>query len=393
MHAGTFIHETLNQVFDGIHRKRLSALGELVVSALRHERLSVTGLGRGIESQAKEKHCIKKADRLLSNNKLLADLEFFYREMSHQILKGVARPMVLVDWSSLNERAGLYLLRASLPMNGRALTLYEEIHTVAGKEKPQTHRSFLRKLQRVLPASCAPIIITDSGFRVPWFNEVRKLGWDFLGRVAGTQLVQFSTKWVSLKSFYPRASSTPKCLGKALLTRMTSFQCELVVYKARARGRSQTTLCGERARRRKSLQHATRERQPWMLATSLEWSAKKVVELYRTRMQIEEAFRDLKSFRYGLSLELSGTQKPHRMAILVLIGSLSLWLSWIIGKASEILGLHRGLQANTVRCKTVLSPIFLGLRIMKKPKLRLSARALALAQRFIIRTATQLSYC
>jgi hypothetical protein len=27
-----------------------------------------------------------------------------------------------------------------------------------------------------------PIIVTDAGFKVPWFRQILKLGWDFVGR-------------------------------------------------------------------------------------------------------------------------------------------------------------------------------------------------------------------
>ena len=46
--------------------------------------------------------------------------------------------------------------------------------------------------------------------------------------------------------------------------------------------------------------------------------------IYRTRMQIEEAFRDLKSERYGLGLSASQTRVDHRLAVLLLIGALAL---------------------------------------------------------------------
>ena len=51
-------------------------------------------------------------------------------------------------------------------MNGRSATVYEEVHTLASKDKRRTHRAFLRQLQAVLPVGCRPIIVTD--FRTPW---------------------------------------------------------------------------------------------------------------------------------------------------------------------------------------------------------------------------------
>jgi hypothetical protein len=50
---------------------RCQALEVMVNAALCGGRLTVTELGRSIDSSAKEKHCIKRADRLLSKAHLV----------------------------------------------------------------------------------------------------------------------------------------------------------------------------------------------------------------------------------------------------------------------------------------------------------------------------------
>ena len=107
--------------------------------------------------------------------------------------------------------------------------------------------------------------------------------------------------------------------------------------------------------------------EPWLLATSLPLSsklAKRVVRLYSQRMQIEEAFRDLKCTRFGLGLDHHVCKNVQRLAILLLIAMLALFVAWLMGKALELTGKHRDYQANTVRDRTVLSSIFLGLRVI-----------------------------
>jgi len=47
--------------------------------------------------------------------------------------------------------------------------------------------------------------------------------------------------------------------------------------------------------------------------------AKQVKNIYATRMQIEETFRDVKSARYDLGFELNGTYKTKRLQILLMI--------------------------------------------------------------------------
>ena len=79
-------------------------------------------------------------------------------------------------------------------MNGRSATRMKR-YRLASKDKRRTHQAFLRQLQAVLPVGCRPIIVTDAGFRTPWFQQVEALGWDWVGRIrTGTRcLVQWWT--------------------------------------------------------------------------------------------------------------------------------------------------------------------------------------------------------
>ena len=99
--------------------------------------------------------------------------------------------------------------------------------------------------------------------------------------------------------------------------------------------------------------------------------AEKVVKLYALRMKIEEAFRDVKSTRFGLSLELHRTYQVERLQTLLLIATLALMVAWLMGKATELTGQHRHYQANTVRNRVVLSTIFVGLKVIDDPRLTL----------------------
>ena len=53
------------------------------------------------------------------------------------------RPVIAVDWSDLDGAKRHFLLRASLLIDGRALTLVEEVHTLSGKDKRLSHRNRL----------------------------------------------------------------------------------------------------------------------------------------------------------------------------------------------------------------------------------------------------------
>jgi Transposase DDE domain len=250
------------------------------------------------------------------------------------------------------------------------------VHTLRSKEKPRTHRQFLQTLKTLLPPHCRPIVVTDAGFRTPWFKQVEALGWDWVGRIRNRPEVQLPGEdpWIACKSLYHQATSTPKALGRARVTESDPIACQLVLYKAKPKGRVHRNRLGHPARSAHSRKHVQAQREPWLLGTSLPEGSKlaeKVVKLYTSRMQIEEAFRDLKSARFGLSLELHRIYQVERLQVLLLIATLALMVAWLIGKATEHTGQHRHYQANTVRNRVVLSTIFLGLKVIDDPRVTL----------------------
>jgi len=167
-----------------------------------------------------------------------------------------------------------------------------------------------------------------------------------------------------------------KALGEAKLTWAKAWPCRLVLYKGKAKGRVHLTQHANKARSRKSLHHGKSAREPWLLATSLPLDsklAKRVVRLYRQRMQIEEAFRDLKFARFGLALQYHVSFQSRRLAVLLLIAMLALLVAWLMGKALELTNQHAAYQANTVRHRLVLSTIFLGLRVIDDTRVVLRA--------------------
>ncbi len=114
------------------------------------------------------------------------------------------------------------------------------------------------------------------------------------------------------------------------------------------------------------MKNASSGKEPWLLATSIKsYSklAKKVKNIYSTRMKIAETFRDVKNARFGLGFELHGTYKTKRLHILLMIVMLALFFLWILGVAAKMTNQHWQYQANTVKHKNVLSVNFIGLRV------------------------------
>jgi len=391
MHALKVSHNILDNACSWMHATRREALSVVVSAAIKERRLSVTGLGRAIDSDAIEKYCIKRSDRLIGNRHLYHEFHDVYHSFSLIILGTVQRPVILVDWSDLDPYKRHFLLRASVAVDGRALTLYEEVHELSTKEKPKTHRAFLNKLKAMLPNGCCPIVVTDAGFRTPWFKMVEKLGWDWVGRLRNRNLVQSSEDeaWFHCKKLYEGASKTPKYIGQMLLTRRSSIQCHFVLYKGKPKGRSKITCVGERARSKHSEQCAQREREPWLLVTSLPATsklAKNVVNIYSTRMQIEESFRDVKSMRFGIGFELNLSRSTERLQVLLLIAMIATFVLWLLGMAARSSGQHMQYQANTIKNRHVLSAVYLGLRVAEDRRFRFELEELKAVATIMVET-------
>jgi len=64
MQAQQVGHKLLRDTGSIMHKVRRMAVEAVVMATLSGTRLTVTDLGRSIDSQAKQKHCIKRADRL-----------------------------------------------------------------------------------------------------------------------------------------------------------------------------------------------------------------------------------------------------------------------------------------------------------------------------------------
>jgi len=380
MKAKSILNALLTDVTPEMHKVRRASLGAVVSSLISGASLSVTRLGRNIESKTTEKHQIKRCTRLLSNHHLHRERGAIYSKLSLRLIGNQKQPVILVDWSDLDPRKQHFLLRASVAVEGRSLTLLEEVHPLSRKEKPEVHRRFMHRLKQSLPSGCRPVVVTDAGFRAPWFRLVLSLGWDYVGRIRNKTFCKKESEgdWQPVKALYQQATATPESLGAYQLCRREPMACQMVVYKRKSRGRKDLTATGERPRNSKlSRANAAREKEPWLLATSLPPStgqfAKRVTRIYRTRMQIEESFRDLKT---GLDFNMGNTRKQKRLEVLLLIALLAQFVLYLLGLAVRSTGMHRRYQANTVKKGNVLSCQFLGLRAIKDRYLKLGRQDL-----------------
>ena len=377
----------------GVHLKRLEALFVVVEALLTGANLCLTRLGRAVAGPVADKHSIKRVDRLLGNGKLHMELHLFYGAIARLLLKENQEPVVLVDWTEMG--SDWQVLTAAVPATGRSVPIYSEVHPSGSDHKASIQRRFLASLkEHVIPSGCQPIIVTDSGFQNPWFRTVRALGWDFVGRLASTPYARVipevaggsdTCSWLPVTELMAKAGPRPADLGSWTVTKSNQLDCRLILYKVSKKGRKgskKPNRKGVHAGSQAYQKAAKRARTPWLLATSLtSASAHQVVNVYTTRMQIEETFRDSKSHRFGWSLEDVRSQDALRLAVLLLIAALGMVVVHSAGVAAENQALIQHMQANTTRHRRVLSIFFVGSIAVRNSRWRrfLTQRVLTLA--------------
>ena len=371
MRALKLLHKILENTETRIHKKRLMALMAGVDALLSGAFLTVTALGRHVNSPALTKHNIKRMDRLLSNPSLHNERLVIYRSLCQQLCQNNSRPVILVDWSDIIERDRLMLIRAALAVDGRAIPIYESIYPLKKYNSPRTHKCFLKELQSLLPSDCQPIIVTDAGFRGPWFKAVEDLGWHWVGRIRNSINYRLHSRrqWRPTENLYYRANSKVQYLGPAELSSRKPYDCHLYLYKKPNQGRKEKRSVVHSIRHSASRYFKKQQKDPWLIASNMspdDVSPEQIIKLYGKRMQIEECFRDLKSDRFGFGFTLSRSKNIDRLNILLLIAALATVCLWWIGLYAKQQGWHRHFQANTVSDRNVLSIPFLALEVIRR---------------------------
>lgn len=361
MRVGRIVREVFGKCARDVHAARWQAVLAVVEGIVSGGRLSLSAIGRAVGGRAHPKHSIKRVDRLLGNHHLLAERWILFARLAAWLLRDVRRPVILVDWTKVVD--GYYSLVAAVPIGGRAIPIYQEVHSERMQGNHRVHVKFLRSLRDILPAGCRPIIVSDAGFHGPFFRAVTVQGWDFVGRVRGTAKLRFASggRPVTKAYLYGMATPVAKDLGPCeLYSSARIVPARMVIVRGKRKpGRAAKPATATAAAVRESA------RDPWLLATSLpDASADAIVATYALRMKIEETFRDAKNHRFGWSLRHVRSRSASRLTLLLLLAAIAMVTVTLVGFEAERRGLHRRYQANTVR-ERVLSFFVLGLAVAR----------------------------
>lgn len=351
MRAAQVLQRCLSDAVVPMHASRRQALFKATEALLQGRRLTLMDMARSWPDAQRVRAPLKALDRLLGNRHLQSERLSLHAAMAVWLLRQ-PQPVIVVDWCDLKADRSQHLLRAAIAVGGRTLTLLDAVFPDGMQGSPVAEKQFLEQLAELIPAGCTPILVTDAGFRAPWFRRVEALGWHWLGRLRHRTLIKPVTEeqpedWVPCKALYALALAAPRDLGLMHIVRNAPMVARTVLHARHPRHRKSCTRRGQPRRSKNSLQSAAREREPWLLVASPQLealSARQLMGLYARRMQIELAFRDLKSHRYGQGFEDSLTRKGSRIEILLLIQTLAAFASWLVGIACEKVGIDRWLN-------------------------------------------------
>lgn len=373
MHVLPILHKLFAACRSSFDLRILKTLYSTVEALTRCRKLTISSLGRSLNRNCFIKHKIKAVDRLFGHTKLQMNINDFYKAISNHIIGSNNNPLIIIDWSGLTPCGNYHFIRAAVPLGGRALPILEMPFPLNQYTKPKSHKLFLESLKSILPKNCKPVIVTDAGFRNPWFKLVMSFGWDYMGRIRQNTHCRCMNKndWFPAKNLYEKVCKKATYLGEFLLAKENPINTHLYIFKGVKKYRIKMNLAGKKIQCSSSLKHEKRESEPLLVSTSLDaqsFNPNQIIKIYNKRMQIEEGFRDLKSERSGFSLRQNRSITLGRLSVALLIGAIGMLLLWILGITAKIQNLHYRFQANTIRHQNVLSLFIIGWQVLEEGK-------------------------
>jgi hypothetical protein len=357
-----------------MHAARWQALHDVATAAVCGKTLTLTALALGTSRDIHLRHRIKCVDRLLANAHLEKERVDAYRALAHEWLSGLPQLLIVVDWSPVTDDMQWHLLRASVVVDGRSITLYEEVHPRAFLTALKVHQKFVKQLAALMPpCQQSPIVITDAGFRTTWFRLIAKQGWCWIGRTRNRDFVrQQGGAWFAAKKLYANATAVAADLGEHEAVRNRPLTCRFALIKTKPTGRKLKYPSGKEKRHTQARKSAGCNREPWLLSYSpglAHLGAAAIVKIYSQRMRIEQQFRDTKNVTHGMGLAQAKSGGKRRLQALLLIAHFAAMAKRLIGEAAQAQQLELQLTSNNIRNRKTISVMTLATRVIERPDL------------------------
>lgn len=369
MHAGQIVAQFLEAHLSVMHGARRRVLTGLVWVAMCGCALTLSKLARHMSGVNRSmKSSLKQVDRHIGHVRTKAECAQVARALLTCLCRWLSVLVIAVDWSSAAPGGAFVELRASVVWlgMGRGLTVYQQVYPAAKQGNRRAEAALLNALAQWIPKDSAVVVVTDAGFRIPWFKRVEKHGWGWIGRIRGRSKMRIGEGlWQEAMQWGHNACTKAQRQSDCQLTTHNRLPCDLVRVWRKRTGRKPYRRPGSGAICKARLEAKRSAREPWVLAHSTglrSLRADEIVALYARRMQIEENFRDTKSLHFGMGMEIGRSRSALRLQALLLIGTLAAFLLWHIGQIAEAEGLHRKFMATTRKTRE-LSLITLGVQL------------------------------
>ena len=377
-HARRIVQGFVHRQLSLMHAARRELLCQAVSAVMGGHLLSLSRLARALMGESTQRAALKRVDRLIGNGRIAPEAQLVAAALLRTLCRGGQPLVIAVDWSAVAPAGAFVELRATLTWlgMGRGLTIYQQVYPGSKLGDGRAERALLDTLRRCTPAGAEVIIVTDAGFRRPWFAHIERLGWSWIGRIrAGVCLSRDRLDWQEARAWFAKATGKACRWHECWLTREHRFACDIVLYRRRRVARSKRygrAGHGSSPKARREARASAKE--PWLLAHSAQlrrYRAEQIVAMYAQRMQIEENFRDSKSAELGMGLQVSQSRSALRLHALLLVGTVAAFLLWHIGQLAEAEGLHRRFKATT-RTAREFSIITLAKLLCALPRLPLT---------------------
>lgn len=271
-----------------IHIKRLQAVMDVSMGLQRSQALSISAMGRYLQSEIGIRHRIKRVDRLLGNKHLYSELADIYAGLSHYVFKYVAQDKyspIVVDLCYLKDSHDIQMLSAEVASQGRTIPLYREVfelNQLKGRAK-----EFLSKLACCIPERQDVLIIMDAGFGEDWFEAIEARNWHWLVRARGGKYIKLSEShnWEEANKLFKEANSRAKSYDSAYITKNHCRPCRVIMKKGLTVHKRKKPLKLPRNYHSANGSYSRLAKEPWILATNLPkvYPATKVLNAYKKK--------------------------------------------------------------------------------------------------------------
>ncbi|MGV7963736.1 IS4 family transposase [Photorhabdus tasmaniensis] len=368
MPARKVCHNFFKDALAPFHQYRQNALIDATMALINGASLTLTSIGRFLPGQAQVKNKIKRVDRLLGNTALHNDIPAIFNNITAMITRQLPLCVIAVDWSGYPSQE-YHVLRASLLCDGRAMPLLSWVVSSEKQNNTLIQNQFLDSLAKAVSSDARVIIVTDAGFKSPWFRHIASLGWDFIGRIRNNvqfHLAESPEIWLKISDC--PGTITPKYMGAGTLVKekKNRINGHFYTYKKLPKGRKSKRSKGRPMYTKTNNEYRQSAKEAWLIFSSIDdLKPREIIKLYSRRMQIEQNFRDEKSERFGFGLRASHSRSAGRMLVLSLLATLSTIVLWLIGYHVENKGLHLRYQANSIKSRRVISYLTLAENVLR----------------------------